>query len=152
MLFWLILVAVAWLLLALVRAVLFVGADMADVWDNNQEYSDDQFRSALWVGFLAGLGYPIALPFKLIGTLLYKLAYKVAMEKTTSEPVVGDKLTEITDEIAKVPARSIAAGGYDVADGQTSFDKAIAATARDDKHRAEDTSVGGIPAYQARHA
>lgn len=135
--------AVLWLAVAIWRMILFVASDMVDFWRNGQEYNDmDHFKSALWAGFIEGFLYPITAPFKLLGTLLWNLAFwhasKVYAAKGGRIPV-PTRSTEITDEIEKIPPMEVP---------ETRMQRRLRLEAEEArreyraKHRAEETAGG----------
>lgn len=155
MLGWIIFVVVLllWIVTAIWRAVIFVGHDMVESWQNGEEYTNELFGEAVRTGFLQGLVWPFVTPFQALGTVLYRWSFKLADRKFT---VAGEEVPEpapprhdITDELAKVEPEPIPESRI-----QARL-RAEAEAAREEykaKRLNDETAIGTIEPYPAKHA
>jgi len=71
-------VLLLWMVVAIWRAVVFVGDDMLESWRHGEDYTDELFGEAVRAGLLGGIVWPVAAPVKHFGGLLYRLAFQRA--------------------------------------------------------------------------
>lgn len=109
---------VAWVLVATSRTIVTVGEDMAESWMQEELFTREMFASALWAAIPRAVAWPILLPFRLIGALLYRLAMvygsRICPPPDPNQYEPNEELL-ITDELKKIPVRALAAGATEVA-------------------------------------
>jgi len=105
-------VLLLWMVVAIWRAVVFVGDDMLESWRHGEDYTDELFGEAVRAGLLGGIVWPVAAPVKHFGGLLYRLAFQRAdraFQVVGAEPPKAKPKhqLDITDELARIPPEPV---------------------------------------------